>query len=67
MRRCKVEPNETVMVGDSPVDIDAGHAAGVITCGISEGFCGRTALEASGCDLILEHFSELPAHFCPPS
>ena len=67
MRRCKGEPNETVMVGDSPVDIHAGRAAGVITCGISQGFCGRSALEAAGCDLILDHLSELPAHFCPPS
>ena len=67
MRRCKREPHETIMVGDSPVDIDAGRAAGVITCGISEGFCGRPALEAAGCDLILDHLSELPAHFGPPS
>ena len=67
MRRCKGEPHETVMVGDSPVDIHAGRAAGVITCGISEGFCGRSALETAGCDLILDHLSELPAHFCTPS
>jgi phosphoglycolate phosphatase len=66
MRRCGATAPETVMVGDSPGDIKAGRAAGVITCGIAGGFRGREALEAAGCDLIVESFSEIPDHFCPP-
>jgi len=65
MARCGATARGTVMVGDSPVDIDAGRAAGVTTCGISGGFRGREALEAAGCDLIIESISELPVHFCP--
>ncbi len=66
MARCGARPRETVMVGDSPVDIDAGRAAGVLTCGISGGFRGRETLQSAGCDLIIECFSELPLRFCPP-
>ncbi len=66
MRRCGTTAHETVMVGDSPADIKAGQAAGVITCGIAGGFRGREALEAAGCDLIVESVSELPDHFGPP-
>lgn len=67
MVRCGAASSETVMVGDSPVDVHAGRAAGVVTCGISGGFRGRSELEAAGCDLILDHISELPAHFRPPT
>jgi phosphoglycolate phosphatase len=65
MRRCAATAQETVMVGDSPADIKAGRAAGVITCGIAGGFRGREALEAEGCYLIVESVSDLPDHFCP--
>jgi phosphoglycolate phosphatase len=33
MDACVAPPSETAMVGDSAVDIEAGKAAGVITCG----------------------------------
>ena len=66
MARCRAPVDHTAMVGDSPVDVQAGRAAGVITCGISGGFRGRGELEAAGCDLLIENFSELPGYFCPP-
>ena len=66
MRRCGATAQETVMVGDSPADIKAGRAAGVRTCGIAGGFRGREALEAAGCDLIIESIAELSVHFLPP-
>jgi phosphoglycolate phosphatase len=66
MSLCDARPSETVMVGDSHVDIRAGKAAGVITCGILGGFGTREELEAEGCDLILDGASELARHFCPP-
>jgi phosphoglycolate phosphatase len=65
MARCGAPAHHTAMVGDSPVDVNAGRAAGVITCGISGGYRGRSELEAAGCDLIIEDFTELPGHFCP--
>ena len=66
MRRCGATAQETVMVGDSPGDIKAGRAAGVITCGIAGGFRGREALEAAGCDLVITSIAELADHFLPP-
>jgi len=63
---CAAHPSETVMVGDSAVDIEAGKAAGVITCGILGGFRPRDELEAAGCDCIIENLLELAGHFCPP-
>lgn len=64
MERCGVLPRHTVMVGDSSVDVAAGLAAGAITCGISSGFRGHEELDAAGCDVIVESFSEIPNHFC---
>jgi phosphoglycolate phosphatase len=67
MSLCDARPSETAMVGDSHVDIRAGKAAGVITCGILGGFGTREELEAEGCDLILPSASELDRYFCPPA
>jgi len=59
-------PSETAMVGDSGVDIEAGKAAGVTTCGVLGGFRPREELEAAGCDLLLESLFELPDYFRSP-
>jgi phosphoglycolate phosphatase len=66
MALCHAVPDESVMVGDSPVDINAGRSAGTITCGISGGFGNRQDLEAAGCDLVLEGLHQLPDFFQPP-
>jgi phosphoglycolate phosphatase len=66
MHACRATPSETTMVGDSPVDIQAGKAAGVTTCGVTGGFRPRQELEAEGCDLIIEHLIELADHFRSP-
>jgi phosphoglycolate phosphatase len=66
MAQCGALPSETVMVGDSAVDVRAGKAAGVFTCGVTGGFRSREELEAAGCDLIVSNLAELADHFCPP-
>jgi len=66
LSRCHASTSETVMVGDSPADILAGRAAGVFTCGISGGFRSREEIQAAGCDVLIDHFDEIPCHFCPP-
>lgn len=66
MEGCGASPSETVMVGDSAVDIEAGKAAGVMTCGVLGGFRPRKELEAAGCDIIVQSLIELADHFCPP-
>jgi phosphoglycolate phosphatase len=66
INQCRVLPAETVMVGDSHIDIRAGKAAGTITCGILGGFGTKEELETAECDLIIEGASELTRYFCPP-
>jgi len=65
MHCCRATPSETAMVGDSAVDIEAGKAAGVITCGVPGGFVPRQELIDAGCDLLLENIGELAHHFRP--
>jgi phosphoglycolate phosphatase len=65
MAKCGAAAIQTVMVGDSQVDVVAGKAAGVFTCGISGGFRPRAELELAGCDLIVGSVGEMPPFFCP--
>ncbi len=60
-RRCGAEASECMMVGDSRVDVEAGRAAGMKTCGYIPGFRGRTELVEAGADYVIERFSELCA------
>jgi phosphoglycolate phosphatase len=66
MSRCGASAAETVMVGDSAIDVRAGKAAGILTCGVTGGFRDRVELEAAGCDLILRSLQELPDYFRAP-
>jgi phosphoglycolate phosphatase len=66
MRHCRVPAPITAMVGDSAVDIQAGKAAGVTTCGVLGGYRSKKELEAAGCDLIVESLLELADHFRAP-
>lgn len=66
MDYCKAAASETAMVGDSPVDIQAGKSAGVTTCGVLGGFRPQEELEMAGCDLIIRNLLELADHFHQP-
>jgi phosphoglycolate phosphatase len=65
MTQCHATPSETVMIGDSPMDIVAGKAAGTKTCGITGGFRGREELEAARADIIITNLVELADFFRP--
>jgi phosphoglycolate phosphatase len=67
MGRCGAGPGDTVMVGDSPVDVQAGKAAGAITCGIAADAVDRERLTAAGCDLLISDMRELTLYFRPPA
>jgi phosphoglycolate phosphatase len=67
MERCGAGPGDSVMVGDSPVDVQAGKAAGVVTCGIAADAAEREKLTAAGCDLLISDMRELALYFCPPT
>ncbi len=50
---------DTVIIGDSSVDIQAGKNAGILTCGVTYGFRPRQEIEESGCDFKVEEISQL--------
>lgn len=54
-----IGPAETLMVGDSPIDIETGRRAGVVTVAVAHGFAGREELESAAPDLLVEDFSQL--------
>lgn len=52
-------PERTLYVGDSNVDVQCGHNAGVRVCGVSWGFRGRRELEEAGAEYVADTPSEL--------
>ncbi|MBL8206668.1 MAG: HAD-IA family hydrolase [Blastocatellia bacterium] len=58
-RLCQVAPGECLMIGDTKVDIQAGKAAGLKTCGFVGGFRGIRELTEANADFLIEHFGEL--------
>jgi phosphoglycolate phosphatase len=56
-------PNEGILAGDLPVDVETGRAAGVYTVALLGGFGTREELEASSPDLLLENLDELARRF----
>jgi len=46
-------------VGDMPVDIMMGNAAGAHTCAVTYGNASREELIASGADYLIDDMSEL--------
>lgn len=53
------EPAKTIMVGDSPYDIEAGRAAGVATVGVKWSLRGEVGLRAHQPDYLVNDMLEL--------
>ncbi len=66
LRRSGGAPWEGAMIGDSPVDVMAGKAAGVVTCAFAGGFRSREELEAAGADAVVETMSAVARCFRAP-
>jgi len=60
LERLDVSPGAAWMVGDTPMDVQAGRAAGCATCAVTYGNGERDALAAAGPDLIVDDLSLLP-------
>lgn len=54
-----VSPQDAVMVGDSPIDNEAGRAAGISTIGVTYGFRDKNELLLSGFDILIDSIDEL--------
>ena len=52
-------PEDCMMVGDSTADIEAGKAAGVVTCAVRWGYGDRQAMERLRPDYWIENLSQL--------
>jgi phosphoglycolate phosphatase len=61
---CGARPAQTVMVGDSPIDVRTGRAAGVTTVGVGYGF-DPAGLVSEPPDLLLGDLRELPGRLPP--
>ncbi len=59
MRRARVEAGETVLIGDSPIDVAAGRNAGAVTVGLLHGFSDEDELAFSGPDVLVRDFLAL--------
>ncbi len=59
MEEAGTAPEDTIFVGDSPIDCQTGAAAGVFTVGVSYGFRPVEELKSSGCDIIISEFALL--------
>ncbi len=57
IKKFNVSPDETVVIGDSNYDIDAGKAAGVKVLAVTYGFRSMEFLK--GADIIIDSFQEL--------
>jgi phosphoglycolate phosphatase len=55
----RLDPAETMFVGDMAHDIEAGKAGGVHTCAVLSGYNHADALRALAPDLICEHLGQL--------
>jgi phosphoglycolate phosphatase len=59
LREMGFTPEETLVVGDMPVDILMGRRAGTRTCAVTYGNASREALAEAGADYILDGFDRL--------
>ena len=58
----KLDRDKCIAVGDTPVDVEAAHGAGIRIAGVATGEYDAEALRAAGADLVLTTLEEpLPA------
>jgi phosphoglycolate phosphatase len=55
----QADPRRVIMVGDMPTDIQAGKAAGALTCAVTYGLGKAADLEAAGPDFIIDEIKDL--------
>jgi len=58
--RLGIAPRDTAYVGDSPLDMEAAHAAGMAAIGVLGGAGDATRLSAAGADRLVASLGRLP-------
>ena len=58
LREAGIEPQEAIMVGDSRNDVQAGRAAGAVTCGVTYGL-GASGFAEDPPDFTVDRFPDL--------
>jgi phosphoglycolate phosphatase len=58
----QADPQEVIMVGDMATDIQAGQAAGTLTCAVTYGLGQRADLEAAKPDFVINEIQDLLSH-----
>ena len=53
-----IEPGEVIVVGDTPLDVDAAKAVGAISLGVASGRYSVEELRRAGADLVLASLEE---------
>ena len=64
MREFRVEPHETLVIGDSDIDVLTGRNVGAWTCGVKYGF-DPSRLDRVAADVLIDHPHELPSILAP--
>ena len=60
----RAAPDQTIMVGDHPTDIECGQAAGALTCGVLTAKTSRREFHQAGADLVVDDVAALSAILC---
>jgi phosphoglycolate phosphatase len=53
-----LDPKQVLVVGDTPLDIDAAHTAGAVAVGVASGHYSADQLREAGADHVLESLEE---------
>lgn len=59
MAQTGVDAEETLFIGDSPIDVEAGRKAGVLTVAITHGLADLDELRQAAPDRLVDDFTEL--------
>lgn len=59
MELLSCRPEQTLFIGDSPTDIEAGHQAGAFTCAVTYGYKSKVELAKLKPDFTINRFTQL--------
>lgn len=59
MKKIGAQPDQTLMIGDSPYDIEGGKRAGVATCGVAWSLRGEAGLRPYWPDYVIREMKDL--------